>query len=64
LETEQEKQKRVEATPAEKIAVLEEQRGALVAKRIGLERKIREVEARAQGKSWGESREGQERKRP
>jgi len=36
----------------------------LIAKRMGLERKIRELEARAQGKSWEESREGRERKRP
>ncbi|TVY56266.1 hypothetical protein LCER1_G002957 [Lachnellula cervina] len=55
--------KRYEATPADKIAVLEEQRGGLVAKRIGLEKKVREVELRAQGKTWAESREGQERKR-
>ncbi|TVY35172.1 hypothetical protein LOCC1_G006977 [Lachnellula occidentalis] len=56
-------QKRYEATPAEKIAVLEEQRGGLIAKRIGLEKKLREVELRAQGKTWAESREGKERKR-
>ncbi|TVY23808.1 hypothetical protein LHYA1_G006776 [Lachnellula hyalina] len=56
-------QKRYEATPAEKIAQLEEQRGGLVAKRIGLEKKIQELELRAQGKTWAESREGKERKR-
>jgi len=56
-------QKRRESTPAEKIEQLETQRGGLVAKRIGLEKKLREVELRAQGKTWEESREGKERKR-
>ncbi|TVY83166.1 hypothetical protein LSUE1_G005310 [Lachnellula suecica] len=56
-------QKQTQASPADKIAILEEQRGALIAKRMGLERKIQEVEARAAGKTWAESREGRERKR-
>jgi hypothetical protein len=55
--------KRREATPAEKIAQLEEQRGALVAKRLGLERKIRELEMRANGATREESMAGRERKR-
>lgn len=36
----------MEAAPAEIIARLEESRGSLVGKRIGLERKIAELEAR------------------
>ena len=56
-------QKQHEATPAEKIARLEEQRGALVAKRMGLERKIKELEMRASGATRAESMVGQERKR-
>jgi hypothetical protein len=55
--------KRREATPAEKIAQLEEQRSALVAKRLGLERKIRELEMRANGATREESMAGRERKR-
>jgi hypothetical protein len=55
--------KRREATPAEKIAQLEGQRGGLVAKRLGLERKIKELEMRAQGATREESMQGQERRR-
>ena len=56
-------EKHREATPAEKIAQLEEQRGGLIAKRLGLEKKIRELEMRANGATRAESMEGQERKR-
>lgn len=38
--------RRIEATPAEKIAQLEKSRGLLIAKRIGLEMKVAELEAR------------------
>ncbi|RFU30663.1 hypothetical protein B7463_g5677, partial [Scytalidium lignicola] len=53
-----------EATAEEKIALLEEQRSTLVAKRIGLERKLQEIEARANGATMAESKVGMERKRP
>lgn len=59
----QEIQRRREAAPAEKIAQLEESRGALVAKRIGLEKKIHELEMRAQGATREESMTGRERRR-
>ncbi|RDW80231.1 hypothetical protein BP6252_04869 [Coleophoma cylindrospora] len=55
--------KRHEATPAEKIAQLEESRGALVAKRLGLERKIEEIERRKSGATLAESKVGRERTR-
>jgi len=55
-------QKRREATPAEKIAQLEEQRSGLIAKRLGLERKIVELEARKNGATHAESKVGQERR--
>jgi hypothetical protein len=55
--------KRLEATPAEKIAQLVEQRGALVAKRMGLEKKIKELEMRANGATREESIVGQESRR-
>jgi len=55
-------QKQREASPAEKIAQLEEHRGGLVAKRIGLERKIAELEARANGATRAESKVGRERR--
>ncbi|KAK5019972.1 hypothetical protein LTR60_000961, partial [Cryomyces antarcticus] len=42
----QEKRVRTEATPAEKIAQLENARGGLVVKRTALERKIEEMRAR------------------
>jgi hypothetical protein len=56
-------EKRREATPEEKIAQLEEQRGALIAKRLGLEKKIQEVDMRAAGATRAESMVGKERKR-
>ncbi len=56
-------EKRREATPAEKIAMLESARGALVAKRLGIEKKIKELDMRATGGTWEESKQGQERKR-
>lgn len=51
----QEIKSRREATPAEKIAQLEEMRGALVAKRIGLERKIQGLGARKDGRGGKEA---------
>ena len=45
-----------------KIAHLEEARSALVAKRLGLERKIAELEARQGGASKIEAATGRERK--
>lgn len=59
----QEIQRRRETSPAEKIAQLEETRGALIAKRIGLENKIRQLEMRAHGATREESMVGRERKR-
>jgi len=56
-------EKRREATLAEKLAQLEEQRGALIAKRLGLEKKIGELEMRANGATREESMQGQERRR-
>lgn len=56
-------EKQREATPTERIALLEEQRSALIAKRLGLEKKIRELELRAQGATREESMQGRERKR-
>lgn len=55
--------KQREATPAEKIALLEEQRGALIAKKLGLEKKIKELEMRANGATREESLQGKERRR-
>jgi len=55
--------KQREATPAERVAVLEEQRGALIAKRLGLEKKIQQIEMRAAGATREESMQGQERRR-
>jgi hypothetical protein len=55
-------QKTREATTAEKIAQLEERRGGLVAKRMGLEKKILELEARKQGATREESKVGRERR--
>ncbi|KAK3168991.1 hypothetical protein OEA41_005439 [Lepraria neglecta] len=50
LKEKQEKKQKVEArreaTPADKIAILEQTRSALMAKKAGLETKIAEVEAR------------------
>ena len=45
-DTEREIKTRREATPAEKIAQLEEARSGLVARRIGLEKKIAGLQAR------------------
>ena len=45
------------------MAQLEEQKGALIAKRLGLERKIGELEMRAKGATREESMVGRERKR-
>jgi hypothetical protein len=54
---------RLEATPAEKIKLLEEQRVNLVAKRMGIEKKIKQLEMRGAGATRAESMAGQERKR-
>jgi hypothetical protein len=56
-------EKRREASPAALIAQLEIQRGGLVAKRLGLEKKLNELEKRNQGATREESKEGMERKR-
>jgi len=55
-------EKRREATVEEKLALLDEKRGQLVTKRIGLERKIAELDARKMGATREESRMGQERR--
>lgn len=52
-----------EAAPAELIAQLEVQRGGLIAKRLGLEKKLHELEMRNQGATREESKQGMERKR-
>ncbi|QSZ34632.1 hypothetical protein DSL72_007486 [Monilinia vaccinii-corymbosi] len=52
-----------EATLAERIAHLEGQRGVLVGKKIGLQRKIDEVEMRRGGATREESTRGMERRR-
>ncbi|KAH8597865.1 hypothetical protein B0O99DRAFT_507404 [Bisporella sp. PMI_857] len=62
-EVQKESERRHEASPAEKIALLQENRGALVAKRIGLEKKIRELEMRGDGATREQSLAGQERRR-
>ena len=59
----QEIQRRRKASPTEKIAQLEEARGALIAKRIGLENKIYQLEMRSNGATREESMIGQERRR-
>ncbi|SLM33323.1 hypothetical protein LPUS_01788 [Lasallia pustulata] len=53
---------RREATPMAKIAQLEEARSGLVAKRLGLERKIAELEARQAGMTKSEAATGRERR--
>ncbi|KAH6668191.1 hypothetical protein B0J14DRAFT_566740 [Halenospora varia] len=53
----------LEASPAQKIAQLEERRGELIAKRLGLEKKIRQVEMRANGATREQSMVGRERRR-
>ncbi|PQE24488.1 hypothetical protein CJF30_00009956 [Rutstroemia sp. NJR-2017a BBW] len=62
-EGKQQVEKSREASIEQRIAVLEEQRGSLVAKKLDLERKIKQVEMKAQGATWEESRQGVERKR-
>ncbi|CAD6445629.1 24eec512-a183-49ad-8d81-c4f829fa7ba5 [Sclerotinia trifoliorum] len=52
-----------EATLSERIAHLEEQRGVLVGKRMGLEKKIEEARMRRNGATVEESTRGMERKR-
>ncbi|KAB8294745.1 hypothetical protein EYC80_006707 [Monilinia laxa] len=52
-----------EATLAERIAHLEEQRGVLVGKKMGLQKKIEEVDMRRNGATVEESTRGMERKR-
>ncbi|MCJ1314882.1 hypothetical protein MMC15_000196 [Xylographa vitiligo] len=52
-----------ESTPAERIAMLESTRGQLIAKKIGLERKIQELEKRRSGMSREEAGRGSERRR-
>jgi hypothetical protein len=42
---------------------MEERRGPLIAKRLGLEKKIQELEARKAGATRAESMAGRERKR-
>ena len=61
--TTQEIQRIRETTLAEKIAQLEQSKGALITKRIGLEKKIRKLEIRAQGSMREESMVRQERRR-
>jgi hypothetical protein len=55
-------EKRKEATAAEQIAILEEARAGLVSKRMGIEKKLKEIEMRAQGATREESLRGQERR--
>ncbi|KAL3422753.1 hypothetical protein PVAG01_06910 [Phlyctema vagabunda] len=62
-EHKEEVQKRREATPAEKIALLEETRGTWTAKRAGLERKLHEIQMRKDGASRADSKVGRERTR-
>ncbi|KAI9849751.1 MAG: hypothetical protein M1830_007097 [Pleopsidium flavum] len=66
LKTQQEIKKEIkarrEATPAARISALQESRGALIARRIGLERKIAELEARQGGMSRPEAAVGKERR--
>ncbi|EHL00999.1 hypothetical protein GLAREA_02373 [Glarea lozoyensis ATCC 20868] len=54
---------RLEATPAEKIKLLEQQRIELLTKRHGIEKKIRQLEMRGAGATRAESMAGMERKR-
>lgn len=67
LKTTQDRKKAVqkvhEISIDEKLAVLNEQRAALVTKRIGLQRKIDELEARRNGATRAESRAGLEQLR-
>ncbi|MCJ1393345.1 hypothetical protein MMC18_006218 [Xylographa bjoerkii] len=67
LKAQQERTKEVvaikESTAAERIAMLESARGELIAKKIGLERKIQELERRRSGMSREEAGRGSERRR-
>ncbi|MCJ1400906.1 hypothetical protein MMC11_004117 [Xylographa trunciseda] len=67
LKAQQERNKEVvavrEATADERIAMLESARGELVAKKIGLERKIQELARRRSGMSREEAGRGSERRR-
>ncbi|MCJ1283176.1 hypothetical protein MMC26_002503 [Xylographa opegraphella] len=67
LKTHRERKKEVvaiqESTTAERIAMLESARGRLMAKKIGLERKIQELERRQAGMSREEAGRGSERRR-
>ncbi|MCJ1434166.1 hypothetical protein MMC27_003533 [Xylographa pallens] len=67
LKAHQERKKEVvairESTAAERIAMLESARGQLIAKKIGLERKIQELERRRDGMSREEAGRGSERRR-
>lgn len=56
-------EKQHEATPAEIIAQLEIQRGALLAKQLNLEKKLHELEMRNSGATRDESIQGKERRR-
>jgi len=56
-------QQRREATVDEKIAILNEQRSALIAKKLGLEKKIEQLDARKHGASYAQSTKGKERTR-
>ncbi|KAI9644372.1 hypothetical protein NHQ30_007729 [Ciborinia camelliae] len=62
-EHEQQIRKVREATLSERISHLEEQRGILVAKKMGLEKKIEEAGMRRNGATVEESTRGMERKR-
>jgi len=50
------------ATPAERIRMLETARGELVAKKLGLERKVEELQRRKGGMSREEAGAGRERR--
>lgn len=56
-------EQRREATTEEKLEILDEKRAQLMTKKMGLERKLAEVEARKRGMSREESTKGLERKR-
>ena len=57
------KQQTREATAEEKLAMLDEKRSQLMSKKMGLERKLAELEARKAGATREESQEGRERRR-
>ncbi|KAG9234279.1 hypothetical protein BJ875DRAFT_18105 [Amylocarpus encephaloides] len=62
-DAQQASEQRAGATPAARIAFLEDQKRELMAQRYGLERKLRQIEMRAAGATREESMAGQERKR-